>query len=71
MAGIVTNEQQGKVRLEALTQLLQLTWDGNLISKQHRDALVEAGYASRINGWNIISENGVILLQNLGVITRG
>ena len=35
------------------------TWDGNLISKSHRDILVAAGFAERWNGWNWLTQEGV------------
>ena len=35
------------------------TWDGNLISKAERDALVSAGLADRWNGWNFLTQEGL------------
>lgn len=35
------------------------TWDGNLISKSERDALVDAGLADRWSGWNYLTQEGV------------
>lgn len=35
------------------------TWDGNLISKCHRDDLVKAGLADRWDGWNWLTQEGV------------
>ncbi len=35
------------------------TWDGNLISKAERDALVDRGFADRWNGWNFLTQEGV------------
>ncbi|MGL5008606.1 MAG: hypothetical protein ACRC6I_01885 [Paracoccaceae bacterium] len=35
------------------------TWDGNLISKSQRDAMVDAGLAERWNGWNFLTVAGV------------
>lgn len=56
-------------RIDQLQQLAKgPVWDGNLISKTDRDELVRAGYASRINGWNIITDNGVIVCCNLGLL---
>lgn len=51
--------------LEQLQQLTTVTWDGNLISKMYRDHLVAAGYAVQLNGYNFITENGIIVLANL------
>lgn len=46
---------------EALMQLFVQgpTWDGNLISKDERNSLVEAGLAERWNGWNWLTQEGV------------
>ncbi|SFY18407.1 hypothetical protein SAMN04244548_02987 [Paracoccus pantotrophus] len=35
------------------------TWDGNLVSKEERNSLVEAGFAERWNGWNYLTQEGV------------
>lgn len=35
------------------------TWDGNLISKDERDNLVDAGFVDRDNGWNFLTVKGV------------
>lgn len=48
--------------LEQLKQLRKLTWDGNLIAKDHRDWLVENEYAEQGYGWNWISNKGVKFL---------
>ena len=57
-----------KSYIEQLAQLTTLTWDGDLICKPHRDELVKAGYAERINGFNLITANGILVLNNLGII---
>jgi hypothetical protein len=51
-----------------LMQLMQVTWDGDLISKSTRTWLVEAGLAARHNGWNMITPKGVLYLLELGLI---
>ena len=56
------------VRLEQLMLLCKVTSDGDLVSKAHRDELVKCGYVIQINGWNIISREGVIILANLGML---
>ena len=53
--------------IEQLTQLTQVTWDGDLISKSDRDLLVKCGYADKINGLNFITVSGIVVLQNLGI----
>lgn len=54
--------------LEQLIQLVTATWDGDLICKSHRDELVKCGYVDRVNGYNVINSNGIIVLVNLGVL---
>jgi hypothetical protein len=53
-----------------LQQLTELTWDGDLIGKDYRDDLVKKELALRINGWNIITEKGIVYLETLGFITK-
>jgi hypothetical protein len=43
------------------------TWDGNLPSKSGRDALVEAGFAERFDGWNWLTFEGVTLALDQGL----
>ena len=35
------------------------TWDGNIVSKSERNALVVAGLAERWNGWNQLTAEGL------------
>ena len=35
------------------------TWDGNLVSKQERDAMLQYGMCKRWNGWNWLTREGV------------
>lgn len=51
---------------EVLMQLRTVTWDGNLASKVGRSELVVQGYAHQYEGFQVISSNGLILLQALG-----
>lgn len=46
---------------EVLMQLFVFgpTWDGNLVSKSDRDTLVAAGLATKWEGWNYLTEDGV------------
>lgn len=55
--------------LEQLSQLRTATWDGNLISKEIRTALVQSGLAQRHMGFNWLTEKGVETLVNLGILT--
>jgi hypothetical protein len=54
--------------LETLLECLQITWDGDLISKTDRDELVNKGLIVRSNGYNIISAKGIEYLEQLGII---
>ena len=47
------------------------TWDGNLISKAERDALVDRGFADRWNGWNFLTQEGVEAAVAGGRFERG
>ena len=47
------------------------TWDGNLISKAERDALVDRGFADRWNGWNFLTQEGVEAAVASGKSARG
>lgn len=55
-------------RTEQLLQLTQITWDGDLISKQDRDWLVAQGLAVRNNGFNIITPEGINFLLELKLL---
>ncbi len=44
------------------------TWDGDLISKLHRDELVKAGLAERKRGYNFITGKGIEYLLDLGIV---
>lgn len=46
-------------------------WDGNLISKCDRDALVDAGLADRWSGWNWLTQEGVEAAVAGGLAARG
>lgn len=56
-----------KLEKEQALQLLQATWDGDLISKAARSALVERGLATRGgNGFNILTASGLDALASSG-----
>lgn len=55
-------------RVEQLLQLLQITWDGDLISKSDRDELVKNELAFKTSGFNLITGKGIIYLLELGFI---
>jgi hypothetical protein len=56
--------------LETLKQLFRSpVWDGNLVSKDHRDALVKRGLVIKCaEGINLITPKGVTILADLGMI---
>lgn len=43
-------------------------WDGNLISKQHRDELAQDGFIDRISGFQFLTGSGVRILKQLGYL---
>ena len=63
-----SSAQDQKGRLEQLLQLLQITFDGDLVNKTERDALLQMGYCIKSEGFNIITPEGIKLLSNLGLI---
>lgn len=60
--------QGQKGRIEQLLQLLRITFDGDLINKTERDALQQMGYCTKSSGFNIITPEGIKLLNDLGLI---
>lgn len=52
--------------LEVLRQLRMTVWDGNVVSKSARDSLVSKGLAVRCNGWQVITREGMAILDTLG-----
>jgi hypothetical protein len=58
-----------KTRTEQLKQLTKATWDGDLISKSDREELVKCGYVFKVNGWNLVTENGLRVAHNLKLIS--
>lgn len=54
--------------LEPLAQLLTVTWDGNLMSKDARDRLVKCGLVERAHGYNWLTNKGIQYLVDLGAL---
>lgn len=52
--------------LEVLRQCRRTVWDGNVVSKYARDRLVKKGLATRWNGWQVITQEGMAVLDTLG-----
>jgi hypothetical protein len=69
-AGGCDHQRDGTQMIEQLQQLCTVTWDGNIISKSYRDSLVDAGYADKLNGFNFITANGLIVLANLQLLPK-
>lgn len=57
---------------EVLWQLFRNgpTWDGDVVSKAARDALIAAGHAQRLSGWTSLTERGVRLAIDEGMHRR-
>jgi hypothetical protein len=52
--------------LEVLRQCRMTIWDGNVVSKRARDSLNGKGLITRWNGWQVITREGMALLDTLG-----
>lgn len=57
---------------EVLMQLFVFgpTWDGNLVSKSERDDLIDSRLASRVEGWNYLTEKGVTTAVACGMLAK-
>lgn len=56
---------------EQLVQLFYgVVWDGDLISKNSRDELVNAGLVMRCRGYNIITSKGIEYVLDQGLISQ-
>lgn len=54
------------VELEVLDQCKQSTWDGNIISKTARNSLFDKHLIIRFNGWQVVTKEGLAILDTLG-----
>ena len=61
-------EIEARAYLATLTQLCTATWDGNVISKETRDALIADGLAVRVNGWTVVTERGLRVAIDAGAL---
>ena len=52
--------------LEVLRQCRKATWDGNLVSKAARSSLIQKGLVTAFNGWQVITKEGLAVLDTLG-----
>ena len=55
-------------QLEVLTQMRKTTWDGYVISKAARDELVNLGLVTRCNGWQVVTREGMAVLDTYGLM---
>ncbi len=62
--------QMTKTCQDQLKQLMTATWDGDLMSKTDRTALVELGFIARHNGYNFITEKGIQAALDLKLIHK-
>ena len=51
---------------DVLLQLRKVTWDGNLASKQGRTDLVRKDLIIQYEGFQVISQQGLAILEALG-----
>lgn len=52
--------------LEVLRQCRMTIWDGNVVSKAARNSLTDKGLLVRWNGWQVITKEGMAVLDTLG-----
>ena len=55
-------------QLEALWQLRMTVWDGYLMSKTTRDQLCDLGLVDRCQGWQVITREGLAVLDTYGLL---
>lgn len=56
-------------QIEILNQLTRgPVWDGNLVSKDARDALFRAGLVGKHDGWNFLTSLGVSVCIGIGLL---
>ena len=57
---------------EVLWQLFKNgpTWDGDIVSKQSRDWLIENDFAARTNGYTFLTHDGVVAAIAIGCDKR-
>lgn len=52
--------------LEVLRQCRMTIWDGNVVSKAARNSITDKGLIVRYNGWQVITIEGMAVLDALG-----
>jgi hypothetical protein len=54
--------------MDVLKQCMHPVWDGNLASKSARTELIRKGLVVKFNGWQIVSQEGLAMLEQLGLL---
>lgn len=52
--------------LEVLLQCRRTIWDGYVCSKSARDSLCDRGFITRCQGWQVVTQEGMAILDTLG-----
>lgn len=55
-------------QMEVLKQCMHPVWDGNVASKVARYELAQKGLIVQFNGWQVVSQEGLAMLEQLGVL---
>jgi hypothetical protein len=59
-----------EAELEVLRQCRITIWDGNISSKTARDSLVAKNLVTKWNGWQVITKEGMAVLDTLGEMAK-
>lgn len=65
---LMTMPRLTSVQLDALVQLTRAVWDGCLLSKQARSDLIDMGLVTKWNGWQVITREGLAVLETLKML---
>lgn len=60
--------QNNNGKLEQLKQLVNATWDGDLICKRDTKELREQGFVTSWNGFSVVTKEGLKLLTDLNLM---
>lgn len=63
---LLTAPLLSSAEIEVLVQCRSAIWDGNIASKSARDNLFKKNLIIRYEGWQSVSEQGLVLLMLLG-----
>lgn len=67
-AKFITEPGRGFV-LDVFKQVIRgPVWDGSVASKNARDTLYSMGLIGRIEGWQYLTDDGVVLAQHMGLL---